>query len=100
MGRWKRPKETGLIDPKEAEQALSILRSRDHQPTLVRLQDGSEEVVYNVASGRDLGNPYDHVTTNISPFRDDAEFSFWFTHQLIEIVDPETGRTLWQTLAS
>ena len=49
------------------QKVVDVLKARDGQASQVRLADGREFVVYNIAWGYDLGNEVAHITTNISP---------------------------------
>jgi hypothetical protein len=55
-------------DAQELDRAvLATLRARDGQATTVVLKDGRSLEVLNIAWGYDEGEPFAHVTTNISP---------------------------------
>ena len=52
------------------------------RPAMVVLKTGQRCLVYDVAWGRDRGETYHHLTTNISPGRDRAEVDFFTTDQI------------------
>ena len=84
------------MDPQSAITALTILKKRDPDPTDVQLEDGRVLRVYNVAPGRDLGDEFDHVTTNISPSPAcDHTVDVFYTNEIAGLVDPDTGHQLF-----
>ena len=81
-----------------ARTALEVLRKRSPQITDVRLGDGRVLRVHNVAWGRDRGDDYDHVTTNISPSpSEEHTVDFFFTSEIEALIDPETESVLFET---
>lgn len=71
-------------------QVLAVLRSRDGTETFVDLSDGSRLSVLDIAWGYDLGDEYAHVTTNCSPGAAGWALEFFYTSQVISLVDPRT----------
>jgi len=53
--------------------------------------------VFNLAWGKDIGDAFEHLTANISPGLDGAAADLFFTDEVVSVVDPETGRMLWET---
>jgi len=53
--------------------------------------------VFNIAWGDDLGDDFEHVTTNISPKRNGATVDIFFTDEVNDVVDPLSGKSLWKT---
>ena len=84
------------MDPQAAANALAILRKRDSLPTDVRLSDGRSVRVLNVAWGRDLGDEFDHVTTNVSPSLDSEDtIDIFYTSEIEALSDPESGTQIY-----
>ena len=73
---------------------LEVLEARDGIPTEVRLVDNSTLIVHNVAIGYDSGDEHAHVSTNISPEVDGTTFDFFFTDNVVSLINPENGITL------
>ncbi|MFL6196085.1 MAG: hypothetical protein ACJ75H_18040 [Thermoanaerobaculia bacterium] len=72
-----------------AERIVQILRERDGVATEVQLTGKRVCTVYNIAWGRDLGNPHYHITTNISPEPPGPHtIDFFFTHEVASIRAP------------
>jgi len=59
------------------------------------LKSGSALRVYNIAWGYDLGDEYAHITTNISPSQDGASIDFFYTSDIAEIIDEDSGRIIF-----
>ena len=53
--------------------------------------------VVNIAWGGDLGDDFEHLTTNISPTVNGTTVDFFFTDEVASITDPETGAIIWQS---
>ena len=77
------------------ESLLEVLRMRDREASEVVLRDGKKLTVFNIAWGYDMGDEFAHVTSNISPEVDNADIDFFFTNQVVRIVDPENGAILF-----
>jgi hypothetical protein len=83
------------MKPHFSDKALQLLRDRDGIRTDVMLADGRTAAVWNIAWGRDIGDDYDHVTTNVSPAPPaEHQVDFFYTHEIAAIVDPESGIAL------
>ena len=82
------------MSPREGEQALHVLRSRDGSRSDVPLMSGRVCHVWNVAWGRDLGDDFDHVTSNISPSIAGSDADLFFTSE-IETIEDEWGNVLF-----
>ncbi|WP_305785544.1 hypothetical protein [Symbioplanes lichenis] len=74
---------------------VKLLHDRDGVETVVLLQDGRRLVVYDIAWGYDLGDQWAHVTTNISPGREGAAVDVFRTSEVVSVIDPDTGRTVY-----
>ena len=84
------------MHPRMAATALAILRKRDPDPTDVRLTGGRVVRVFNIAWGRDDGQDFDHITTNISPEPPgEHSIDFFLTSEIEAILDPETGSQIF-----
>jgi hypothetical protein len=53
-------------------------------------------LVFNIAWGEDFGDDYEHVTTNISPSVEGTTVDLFFTDEVAEIVEAESGAVLWK----
>ena len=51
----------------------------------------------NIAWGQDMGDDFEHLTSNISPSADGATIDLFFTDEVVRVVDPQSGYILWQT---
>lgn len=86
----------GEIRTGRGARLLDLLASRDGVPTTVRLVTGEELLVHNIAWGRDLGDLWEHVTTNCSPFIEGQPIDLFLTSHVVTVTDPATGRTLYE----
>ena len=82
------------ISPRDSE-VIDLFRDRDGMPTLVSLADGLVFTVHNVGWGYDTGDPYAHVSTNISPTVKGSSFDFFFTDEIARMTDP-AGQMLYE----
>jgi len=53
--------------------------------------------VFNIAWGEDIGDDYEHVTTNISPDLNGGIIDLFFTDEVARVFDPESGAVLWES---
>lgn len=53
--------------------------------------------VFNVAWGEDMGDDFEHLTSNISPAFDSAAVDLFFTDEVETVIDSETGTVVWET---
>jgi len=74
---------------------LDILESRSGTATIVRLVSGQEVLVYNSAWGRDMGDRWEHVTTNCSPFVEGQSIDFFLTSHVVNVSDAASGLLLF-----
>jgi hypothetical protein len=79
------PADTRLID---------ILQQRDGMLTTLRLINGTENVVKDIAWGYDLGDEYAHITTNVSPGGDGLPIDFFYSDAVIGLADTVTGEVI------
>jgi hypothetical protein len=77
------------------EDLVKLLHDREGLETVVMLQDGRHLVVYDIAWGYDIGDPWAHVTTNISPGRDGASVDVFLTSEVASVIDPGTDRKIY-----
>jgi hypothetical protein len=73
---------------------INLLVQRDGMTTEVVLRDDTRLSIVNIAWGYDEGDVHAHVTTNISPDVPDASVDFFFTNEVVLVVDPSTGIVL------
>lgn len=77
-------------------EVLSILRARDGVETFVDLANGSRLPVLDIAWGYDIGDEYSHITTNCSPGAPGQDVEFFYTNEVVALVDPRMGTVLVQ----
>ncbi len=82
------------MNPQQGEKILNILKERNQKISLVTLNDGKVLKVFNITWDRDIGDEYDHITTNISPGIEGEQFDFFFTKDVKEIETPENEKLL------
>jgi hypothetical protein len=83
--------------PRHCRLIVPLLQSRDGEETLVILSQDRRLIVFDIAWGEDLGDDFEHITTNISPGVEGAVIDLFFTDEVVSIVDPKGGETLWRT---
>lgn len=59
------------------------------------LRDGRRLVVYDIAWGYDFGDQWAHVTTNASPGVEGASLDFFYTSEVVSVIDPGTDGTVY-----
>ncbi len=73
-----------------------ILQERCGKWTLVELNANRCLRVFDIAWGRDTGNRFDHITTNISPGPiEPHSIDFFYTSEITRITVPETAEILF-----
>lgn len=80
--------------PPVDDDLINFLAQRDGVTTEVVLRDDRRLSVVNIAWGYDEGDAHAHVTTNVSPSVPDASVDFFFTNEVVTVVDPLTGDVL------
>ena len=81
-----------LLDP-----VTAILCERNGLPTLAIRTSGEQCIIHNIVWGRDIGAPYDHITTNVSPTPEcKHEIDFFHTVDVASLLAPESGVVLYQ----
>jgi hypothetical protein len=83
--------------PAHCRLVVPLLRSRDGLPTRVLLSGNRSLPVFNIAWGDDMGDDYEHLTSNISPAIDCTSIDLFFTDEVVRVFDPETGAVMWET---
>ncbi len=83
--------------PEHCRGIVPLIMARDGKPTMVELSGDRSLTVFNIAWGEDLGDAYEHLTANASPFVGDAAPDMFFTDEVATLVDPNTGAVLWRT---
>jgi hypothetical protein len=74
---------------------IDILRNRDGQKTIVRLDNGVEHTVWNIAWGYDFEEGFAHITTNISPNIEGVSIDFFYTSDVLSIIDSSSENALF-----
>ena len=97
---WKAlvEREQSRVTADDDRKIIQLLRARHGLLTRIRLVDGTVLDVSNIAEGYDIGDPYAHVTTNVSP-RVSAAFDVFFTCSVVRLEDPATGSVLFDVHA-
>lgn len=83
--------------PAHCRRIAPLLTARDGQKTRVELSGPRSVEVFNIAWGDDIGDDYEHITSNISPTIDGSTIDLFFTDEVVRIVDPSIGAVLWET---
>jgi hypothetical protein len=76
------------MTPDEDKKLIRILTARDATLTKVELRNSQILDVWNIAWGYDMSDDFAHVTTNISPEQDGYSIEFFFTTDVVKVVDP------------
>jgi len=82
--------------PAHCRLIVPLLQARDGRNTALKLSGQRALEVYNIAWGEDLGDDFDHLTTNISPEVDGATVDLFFTDEVVSVIDPANGAVLWE----
>jgi hypothetical protein len=83
--------------PAHCRLIVPILCSRDGLPTEVLLSGDRSLTVLNIAWGEDIGDDYEHLTSNVSPTVDGGSIDLFFTDEVLQVLDPQSGAILWET---
>ena len=76
---------------------IDIFKKRDGQPTIVKLNNGKQYTVWDIAWGYDMGDEFAHITTNVSPGVEGASVDFFYTSEIIEISESKLAEALYKT---
>ncbi len=82
------------VEPKDGT-IIAVLKKRDGLPTVVVTRSGERYHVMNVAWGYNLGDHYALLTTNMSPTLEGEKVEAFYTEEILEIKDAETGYTIF-----
>lgn len=83
--------------PAHCRLIVPLLRSRSGQQTCVLLSGNRSLSVFNIAWGEDMGDDFEHLTSNISPSVTGASVDLFFTDEVVTVSDPATDRVMWET---
>ena len=76
------------------------LQARCGVLTVATLSSGKSVEIHNVAWGRDMGEAFDHITTNISPAPDCPHtIDVFTTDKVVLLLAPESGTVLYRKAA-
>ncbi|WP_457154949.1 hypothetical protein [Mesorhizobium sp. P5_C1] len=84
------------MTPREGEYAVKLLLSRNGTESIVRLSNGAALRVLNIVPGRDAGDEFDHISTNIADAHVDRESDFFYASEVREIAT-EDGTVLFRS---
>jgi HTH-type transcriptional regulator/antitoxin HigA len=77
------------------EPIVRLLEERAGKATVARLLNEKEITIWNVESGRKFGDPFAYLITNLKPPVAGMESDFFFTSAIKELIDPESGETIF-----
>lgn len=83
--------------PAHCRLVVPCLVARAGIKTRVELSANRSVDVFNIAWGEDMGEEYEHITTNISPSIAGTDIGFFFTDEVAAIIDVTGGAVLWET---
>lgn len=83
--------------PTHCRLIVPLLRSRDGNETKVLLSGNRLLSVFNIAWGEDIGDDYEHLTSNISPDLVGASIDLFFTDEVVKVFDVATNAVFWET---
>jgi hypothetical protein len=78
------------------DELLRILQERDAVETVVVLRDGRRLRVHDIAWGYDMGDDWAHVTSNVSPGVEGASVDFFFTSDVVLVLDAATDHVVFR----
>ncbi len=81
--------------PGKGAAIAGLLADRQGIPTDVRLRDGTLHRVINSSIGRDIGEDWEHVLTNVTPVVEMAPKAWFLTSEVVTVSDPDTSQVLW-----
>jgi len=83
--------------PQHCSLIVPLLWKRDGRPTQVELSGDRTLTVWNIAWGEDMGDDFEHVTTNFSPEVEGTTVDLFFTDEVLRVTDAKSGEILWST---
>lgn len=75
---------------------VQLLRNRSGVATVLKLRGGETLRVLNIAESYDMGEPYAHISTNVSPSIEGESFGFFHTYEVVRAVDPNGDEILYE----
>lgn len=94
-----REREASLVSVADDARIIQLLADRAGTPTRAHLVDGQVLEVHSVGWVYDQGDPFAHVSTNVSPSAGDTRsfpFDFFFTDSVALVSDPANGAVLFR----
>lgn len=82
-----------MVEPLDTE-LIQTFAAREGVVTHVNLTDGRQLTVHNIAWGYDQGDPFAHITTNISPDIPGATVDCFSTQDVDSLWDGVTTQRL------
>ena len=80
----------------KSDPVTAILAPRGGMLTLVTLYSGLVYRVFDIAAGRDMDAEGDHITSNISPGRENEAIDFFVTQDVKKLEDGANGQLLFE----
>ena len=88
------PQDIGELKEGLGAPLVRVLEARSGQPTIVRMADGAEHLVYDATGwGRDLGDMWEHVTADFYP-PGQSTVLFFYMSDVESLIDPDTRKVL------
>jgi hypothetical protein len=81
---------------REGEYAVKLLLSRNGTESIVTLGNGTVLRVLNIVPGRDAGDEFDHISTNVADAHMNGESDFFYVSEVREIAT-EDGTVLFRS---
>jgi HTH-type transcriptional regulator/antitoxin HigA len=93
---FRQPKSQPPGNPFLKDQPLiQILNDRTGRATLAKLKNGKTITIWNIMSGRRLGDSCSYLITNVKPKIADSESDMLFTSAVSELFDPDTDQAIF-----
>jgi len=74
---------------------IDLFKQNDGKLLLITLENNDLIRIWNIAWSYDIGDEYVHVTTNISPEKENESVEYFFTNEIMKISDSD-GKILYQ----
>jgi HTH-type transcriptional regulator / antitoxin HigA len=94
--RVNQPEPQTLTRYREDQPLIQLLEERTGKATVARLKSGQEIAIWDVMSGRRLRDPCAYLITNVKTEVEGAESDTLFTSEICELIDRESGQTIFQ----
>jgi len=89
-----KPQDIGELKEGLGAPLLRVLEERIGRPTIVRMANGDEHLVFDGTGwGRDLGDMWEHVTARVGP-DSGSGMRFFYLSDVTSLIDPDTGSVL------